>query len=117
MTTATLHARTSDGIFLETPEPIRDVCRKLLEARRASVAATGKRYPDEISYAEMMQVSRDRFEAEQEVERVVGDHQGPSLLSGLYRVDGWLVGFRKINKRGLSLVVYPTAETKKGLGS
>ena len=108
MTTATEpHARDAGGIFLETPPAIRDVCRKLLEAQRASVASAGKRYPEEISYAEMMQVSRDRFESEQEVERVVGDHQGASLLSGLYRVDGWLVGFRKINKRGLSLVVYP----------
>ena len=115
MTTLHPQARDKAGIFATTPEPIHAACLKLLDARRASVAAAGKRFPDEISYAEMMRVRDEAREAEREVERVIGDHQGPSFLSGLYRVDGWLVGFRKINKCGLTLVVYPTDETQKGL--
>jgi hypothetical protein len=117
MTTTTLHARDAGGIFHETPEPIHAACLKLLDARRASVAAAGKRFPEEISYAEMMRIRDDGRTASAEVERVIGDHQGASFLSGFYRVDGWLVGFRKINKCGLTLVVYPTDEIKRGMRS
>ena len=117
MTTLHPQARDKAGIFATTPPAIHAACLKLLDAKRASVAAAGKRFPDEISYAEMMRVDREAREAAKEVEQAIGDHQGASFLSGLYRVDGWLVGFRKISKCGLTLVVYPTDETRKGLGS
>lgn len=117
MTTATLPERDKRGIFLETPPAIHAACLVLLEAKRASIASVGKRMPDEITYAEMMRLCDDVREASDDVERVILAHQGRSFLSGLYRVDGWLVGMRKVNKGGLTLVVYPTDETKKGLRS
>lgn len=117
MTTATTHERDAAGIFATTPPGIHAAALKLLDAKRASVAAAGKRFPEEISYAEMMRVRDDAREAGQEVEAAILEAQGKSFLSGLYRVDGWLVGMRKVNKGGLTLVVYPTDETKKGLRS
>lgn len=117
MTTAILHERDKAGIFAETPPAIHAACRVLLDAKRASIASVGKRMPDEITYAELMSLCRAEREASNEVERVVLAHQGRSFLSGLYRVDGWLVGFRKVDKGGLTLVVYPSEETKKGLRS
>lgn len=109
MTTATLHERSRDGIFLETPPAIHAACQALLAAKQAAHASEGLKLPTEITYAELMQLCRAVREAEEEVERVVLAHQGRSFLSGLYRVDGWLVGFRKgrHGKGGLQLVVYP----------
>lgn len=112
---ATAHERDARGIFATTPEPIREACLKLLDAKRASIASVGKRMPDEITYAEMKRLCDDVREASDEVERVILEHQGKHFLSGLYKVDGWLVGMRKVNKGPMALVVYPTDETKRGL--
>lgn len=110
MTTATLHERDARGIFLETPEPILAACRVLLLARDASLDAVG--------YYESKRLGEVRRLAQKECEAVILAHQGgKSFLSGLYRVDGALVGFRKVDKGGLTLVVYPSEETKKGLKS
>jgi hypothetical protein len=108
MTTLHPQARDKAGIFATTPPSVHTACRALILATTAAVDCEG-------TYFEQKRLSDARREAAEECERVIGDHQGASYLSGLYRVDGWLVGFRKINKCGLTLVVYPTDETKRGL--
>ena len=107
MATTTLHERDARGVFLETPPAIRTACLALLAARRDALGVEG-------DWRETKRLEDRRREAQEECERVIGDHQGRSFLSGLYRVDGYLVGFRKMpgGKGGLTLVIYPSDETK-----
>ena len=112
MNTTTLHERDQRGVFTTTPEPIHAACLALLAARQESLDSDG-------DYRETKRLEDRRREAQEEAERVILAHQGRSYLSGLYRVDGYLVGMRKMprGKGGLELVVYPTDQTKRGLRS
>lgn len=101
MTTTALdpHARSKTGIFLETPEAIALACRALLVATNAALDCTG-------DYFEQKRLGEARRLAQIETEAVILAHQGGrSFLNGLYRVDGALIGMRKL-RGGLELVVY-----------